>query len=226
MKAITVSKSNRVLKQTLATVAAAIAVVGLSSGAQAKAQAKVANVPAAGDYALDPMHSSVGFEIPHLVVSTVEGKFKVFEGAINVQPDFAKSKLSATVDIGSIDTGTEKRDDHLKSPDFFDAKKFSKMTFVSTAIKGKPESFKLEGDLTIRDQKKKVTFDAKYLGAVKDGYGNEKIAFRATTKINRKDFGLTWNSVVEAGPVVGDEVTIELKIQAAKVKQEMKAAAK
>lgn len=227
MKTQTVSKTNKTMTQAMKATAAALlataAVLGVGHAAEAKAKA---TGPAAGNYALDPMHSSVGFEIPHLVVSTVEGKFKVFEGTVDVQPDFAKSKLSATVDIGSIDTGTEKRDDHLKSPDFFDAKKFAKMTFVSTAIKGKPDGFKLEGDLTVRDQKKKVTFDAKYLGAVKDGYGNEKIAFRATTKINRKDFGLTWNSVVEAGPVVGDEVTIELKIQAAKVKQEVKAAAK
>lgn len=223
MKTATISKSNTMITQALMTLATALAVAGVTSVATAKS---VAKVPAVGNYALDPMHSSVGFEIPHLVVSTVEGKFKVFEGVVDVQGDFAKSKLAASVEIASIDTGTEKRDDHLRSADFFDAKKYSKMTFVSTAIKGKPESFKLEGDLTIRDQKKRVVFDAKYLGAVKDGYGNEKIAFRATTKINRKDFGLTWNSVVEAGPVVGDEVTIELKIQAAKVQPEAKTAAK
>lgn len=211
--------------KALMAMAATFAVMGVSNVTLAKSAGKSSG-PVAGNYALDPMHSSVGFEIPHLVVSTVEGKFKVFEGTVDVQPDFSNSKLNASVDIASLDTGTEKRDDHLKSPDFFDVKKFAKMTFVSSKIKGKPENFKLEGDLTIRDKTKKVTFDAKYLGAVKDGYGNEKIAFRATTKINRKDFGLTWSSVVEAGPVVGDEVTIELKIQAAKIKPEAKTAAK
>lgn len=188
----------------------------------ADAKSKAA-LPGEGTYELDNMHSSVGFEIPHLVVSTVEGKFKVFDGTVEINPDFSKSKLVASVDIGSIDSGTEKRDDHLRSPDFFDAKKFAKMKFVSTAIKGEPGNFKLEGNLTIRDQTRKVIFDAKYLGAVKDGYGNEKVAFRATTRINRKDFGLTWNSVVEAGPVVGNEVTIELKIQAAKLKKDVQA---
>lgn len=201
---------------------AALSVQGFPDFSDAKSNAAL---PVEGMYALDNMHSSVGFEIPHLVVSTVEGKFKVFEGTVDIKQDFSKSKMLASVDIASIDTGTEKRDDHLRSPDFFDAKKFSKMKFVSTAIKGGPSNFRLEGNLTIRDQTRKVIFDAKYLGAVKDGYGNEKVAFRASTRINRKDFGLTWNSVVEAGPVVGDEVTIELKIQAAKVKKDFQAAA-
>lgn len=168
----------------------------------------------AGTYQLDPAHSKVGFEIPHLVISSVEGRFTTFTGSVDLADDFAKSKAKVDVDLSSIDTGVGKRDDHLKSPDFFDVAKYPKMTFESTEVVGKPEAFKLKGNLTIRGITKPVTFDAKYLGTVGDGYGNQKAAFSASTKINRKDFGLTWNNVVEAGPVVGDEVTIDLRLQA------------
>lgn len=167
-----------------------------------------------GSYGVDPMHSKVGFEIPHLVISTVEGKFTGIDGKIDLKKDFTKSSVEANIDIKTIDTGVEKRDDHLRSVDFFDVSKHSKMTFKSTSIKGTPEGFQLSGDLTIKGIKKSVTFDGKFLGNVKDGFGNQKAAFVAKTKINRKDFGLTWNSAVEAGPVVGDEVTIDLRIQA------------
>jgi len=173
--------------------------------------------PAAGAYAIDPMHSKVGFEISHLVISSVEGRFTEFEGKIEIAEKFAQSKANVSVNMASVDTGVGKRDEHLRSPDFFDAKKFPKMTFVSSAFQGAPESFKLEGNLTIKGITKKVVLDAKYLGTVRDGYGNVKTAFRAETKINRKDFGLTWNAMVEAGPTVGDEVTIKLNLQAAAV---------
>ncbi len=178
--------------------------------------------PSAGQYQLDPMHSRVGFEVPHLVISTVQGQFKVFEGKIYIDDKFSRSKVSTSVDVGSVDTGVSKRDDHLKSPDFFDAQKYPKMSFESTSISGTSDAFKIEGDLTIRGVKKKVVFDAVYLGQVTDGYGNRKIAFKGKTKINRKDFGLVWNMMVEAGPTVGDEVTIELNLQAAAVQAQAK----
>lgn len=169
-----------------------------------------------GTYEIDSMHSKVGFEISHLVISSVEGRFTNFDGKLELDPNFGKSKVSANIDVSSIDTSVPKRDDHLKSADFFDAKKHSSMTFESTEIKGTPEKFVAKGKLTIKGISKTVTLEGKYLGTVKDGYGNTKAAFEATTKFSRKDFGLTWNSVVEAGPVVGDEVEITLKIQAAK----------
>lgn len=197
----------------LKTKSLALALLLLATGA-ALAQPKIET----GKYQIDPMHSKVGFEIPHLVVSSVEGSFKTFEGSLDIQSDFSKSKVTAEVAIESIDTGVTKRDDHLRSPDFFDSKKHPKMIFVSRSIKGTPESFILEGDLSIKGTKKSVQFKGKYLGAVTDGYGNRKIAFQAVTAINRKDFGLTWSSMVEAGPVVGDDVTLELKIQAARNK--------
>lgn len=174
---------------------------------------------AAGKYEVDAAHSSVGFEVPHLVISTVEGKFTKMDGTIELAENFEKSSVKASAETSSVDTGTPKRDDHLKSADFFDSAKTPKMTFESTEIKGTAESFKLTGNLTIKGKSKKVTFDAKFLGSVKDGYGQEKVAFNATTKINRKDFGLTYGAMVEAGPVIGDEVTISLKIQAAKAKK-------
>ena len=118
--------------------------------------------------------------------------------------------------IDSIDTSDKKRDAHLKSPDFFDAAKFPLMTFKSSTVTGTPESFKLEGDLTIKGVTKKVVFDAKYLGSATDPWGSVRAAFVAKTKISRKEFGLVWNKMIETGPVVGDEVTIELKAETIK----------
>lgn len=169
-----------------------------------------------GKYNIDPMHSKVGFEVPHLVISSVEGKFKTFSGVLNLDEKFEKSNLVAEVEISSVDTSVKDRDDHLKSPDFFDATAFPKMTFKSTSISGKREAFKLTGDLTLKGKTQKVVFDGTYKGTAKDAYGNIKAAFTATAKINRKDFGLSWNNAVEIGPVVGDIITLDLKIQAAK----------
>lgn len=168
-----------------------------------------------GQYDIDAAHSKVGFEISHLVISTVEGKFSKFEGKIDMNEKFEKSKVTVTADVASIDTGVAKRDDHLKSPDFFDAAKYPTIKFVSTEVKGTPESFKLTGNLTIHGVTKKVTFDSKYNGSAVDPYKNEKAGFAGKAKISRKDFGLKWNTMVEAGPVVGDEVTIDLRLEAA-----------
>lgn len=170
----------------------------------------------AGSYNIDPAHSKIGFEIPHLVISTVEGRFAKFDGTLVVDSKLEKSKASLNVDVASISTENKDRDDHLKSADFFDVAKNPKMTFVTKKVVGTPEALKIVGDLTIKGKTKEVTLDVKYLGDVNDAYGNNKVAFTATGKINRKDFGLNWSSVVEAGPVVGDEVTLILKIQAAK----------
>lgn len=169
-----------------------------------------------GKYNIDSMHSKVGFEIPHLVISSVEGKFDKFEGVIEVESKIEKSKVEMSVDISSISTGVTKRDDHLKSPDFFDAKKYPKLSFTSTKVTQTEDALTVTGNLKIKDKTKEVTLDLKYLGEVKDGYGQDKIAFKGKTKINRKEFGLTWSQAVEAGPIVGDEVEISLNIQAAK----------
>ena len=169
--------------------------------------ANINTIPA-GKYNIDSMHSKVGFEVPHLVISSVEGKFNQFEGTINVDSKIEKSKVELNVDTASVDTGVTKRDDHLKSPDFFDSKKFPKMTFTSTKISQNEDEITLTGTLKIKDKSKEVTIVAKYLGEVKDGYGQQKIAFKGKTKINRKEFGLTWSQAVEAGPIVGDDIEI------------------
>ena len=175
-------------------------------------------VPAFGAaYQVDPGHTKVGFEVPHLVISTVEGRFNKFTGQVELdEKKFENSKFGMQVEVASVDTGVAKRDDHLRADDFFAAKKYPEMKFESTEVKGKPESFQLTGNLTIRGVTKKVTFDAKHLGNVNDGFGNDRAAFQAKTKINRKDFGLSFASMMEKGPVVGDEVTIDLRVEATK----------
>lgn len=169
----------------------------------------------AGKYDIDAAHSKVGFEIPHLVISTVEGRFTDYKGNIVLDKRFARSKFNVTINTKSIDTSVAKRDEHLRSADFFEVEKYPEIKFVSTNVSGNPEKFSVKGNLTIKGVTKPVTLEGQFLGMVKDGFGNEKAAFSAKTKINRKDFGLTWNNVVEAGPVVGDQVTIDLRVQAA-----------
>ncbi|MFM6927838.1 MAG: YceI family protein [Bdellovibrio sp.] len=170
----------------------------------------------AGTYAIDTAHSKVGFEIPHLVIATVDGRFTKFDGSITIDPKLEKSKANLNVEIASIDTDNKDRDDHLKSADFFDAVKNPKMTFVTKKVIGTADNLKLVGDLTLKGKTKEVTLDIKYLGDVNDPFGNHKIAFTATGKINRQDFGLTWSKAVEAGPVVGDEVTLTIRVEANK----------
>lgn len=172
-----------------------------------------------GKYTIDPMHSKIGFEVPHLVVSSVEGRFNQFEGVITVNKAINKSKVEFSADVASIDTGVTNRDDHLKSPDFFDTAKFAKMTFSSSKVTQTDDTLTITGNLKIKDKTKEVTITAKYLGAMNDGSGNEKIAFKGSALINRKDFGLTYGKVLEAGPVIGDDVTISLSLQAAKAKK-------
>ncbi|WP_413290777.1 YceI family protein [Bdellovibrio sp. HCB337] len=171
-----------------------------------------------GTYKIDVAHSKVGFEVSHLVVATVEGKFSDFEGTFVIDPKLDKSTIDVNIKSTSVNTDNKDRDDHLRSPDFFDSKKYEKLTFKSKKITGTPENLKVSGDLTIRGVTKPVTLDAKYTGSVKDPWGNERVAFRASTKINRKDFGLSWHKAVEVGPVVGDEVTLDLRVEAIKEK--------
>lgn len=186
----------------------------LLMGSIAMAETKIPE----GTYKVDVAHSKVGFEISHLVVATVEGKFSEFEGTFNIDPKLEKSKVDISIKAASINTDNKKRDDHLRSPDFFDVQKHEKLIFKSKKISGTPEALKVAGDLTIHGVTKPVILDAKYTGSVKDPWGNERVAFRASTKISRKEYGLTWSQAVEAGPVVGDEVTIDLRVEAIKEK--------
>jgi polyisoprenoid-binding protein YceI len=170
----------------------------------------------AGKYALDANHSKIGFDVSHLVIASVEGRFDKISGDVEMGTKIEDMKINAKIDTASVSTGNGDRDKHLTSPDFFDSAKFPEMTFVSKSVSGKADALKLKGDLTLHGVTKPVTLDGKYLGVVNDPFGNTKIAFVAKGKISRKDFGLTWNKAVEAGPVVGDEVSIDLKIEAGK----------
>lgn len=166
---------------------------------------------------VDPTHSEVEFKIKHLVISTVTGKFTSFEGSIESasETDFTDANVDFGIDVTSIDTSNADRDGHLKSGDFFDAEKYPKLTFKSTSFTKKGDvDYKLVGDLTIKDVTKEVTFDVELGGTAADPYGNFKAGFEATSKISRKEFGLTWSAVTDAGSiVVGDEVKILLNVQ-------------
>ena len=170
-------------------------------------------------WSLDPAHSEVQFKIKHLVISTVTGTFKVFGGSVvSNGEDFENSTINFSIDTNSIDTNQADRDGHLKSDDFFASEKYSTINFSSTAIvKVSETEFKLTGNLTIRDVTKSVTLDAELGGIMVDPYGNTKVGFEVNGKINRKDFGLTWSAVTEAGGVVvSDEVKLHINVQFAK----------
>lgn len=169
-----------------------------------------------GSYALDPAHTIVGFEVPHLVISSIEGRFKKFEGTLLLNPKLSDLKIEVNIDIDSIDTADINRDAHLKSADFFDADKFPTMTFVSSSFTGTPYKLIVNGKLTIKNISKDVVFDAKMSKEITDPWGKKRIALSAMTKINRQDFGLTWNNIADVGQVVGDEITILVKAEAIK----------
>ncbi|RYU78863.1 YceI family protein [Hymenobacter persicinus] len=167
-------------------------------------------------WALDPTHSEVQFKVKHLVISTVTGSFKKFEGEAETEGDsFENAKVRFSADINSIDTNQEQRDEHLKGADFFDAATYPQLTFVSTSFtKVSGSDYKLTGDLTIHGVTNPVTFDVEYGGAAGDFYGNTKAGFDVTGKINRKDFGLTWSGVTEAGSiVVSEDVKLSASVQ-------------
>ena len=160
---------------------------------------------------IDPAHSVVEFKVKHMMISNVKGSFPKVSGVLTLdEANPAASKVEASVEVASIETRDAQRDGHLKSADFFDVEKYPTMTFVSTAVN--PAAGTVEGDLTIKGITNKVTFEVEgpTLPA-KDPWGNLRVAISATTKISRKEFGLTWNAALETGGVlVGDDVTITL----------------
>jgi polyisoprenoid-binding protein YceI len=168
-------------------------------------------------WALDSTHSEVQFKIKHLMITNVTGSFDIFTVSAQTEDeDFSKAKLSFTADVNSISTNNEQRDTHLKSPDFFDAEKFPQIKFTATKSENVDSdgSYELYGDLTIHGVTKNVKLSVEFGGVVKDPYGNIKAGFTINGKINRKDFGLTWNAVTEAGGVmVSEEVRIMAEIQ-------------
>lgn len=174
-----------------------------------------------GAWTIDTSHSKVGFSVKHMMVSNTRGEFKKFTGKIYLdEKDLAKTTVEVEIDVASVDTNEPKRDEHLKSPDFFDAKAHPKMTFKSTKVEKDGAGYKVTGDLTLHGVTKPAVLKVDPLTAeAKDPWGGTRRGTRATTKIDRKDFGLTWNKALETGgALVGDEVTIELDVELVKAK--------
>jgi polyisoprenoid-binding protein YceI len=169
-------------------------------------------------WVLDPMHSEVQFKVKHLVISTVTGSFKQFEGTMETESDdFTNAHITFSLDVNSIDTNQDQRDGHLKGADFFDAEKYPAITFQSTSFEKNGGDYTLKGNLTVKDVTKPVTLAAEYGGVATDFYGNTKAGFDVTGKINRKEFGLTWDGITEAGSVVvSEEVKLIFNVQFAK----------
>jgi polyisoprenoid-binding protein YceI len=169
-------------------------------------------------WVLDPMHSEVQFKVKHLVISNVTGQFKSFEGQLETVADnFEGAEIEFSLDVNSIDTNQEQRDGHLKSAEFFDAEKFPKISFKSTSFEKAGDDYKLNGHLTIKGITKPVTLAVDHGGSATDFYGNTKAGFEITGKINRKEFGLTWDGVTEAGSiVVGEDIKLNINVQFAK----------
>lgn len=184
----------------------------------------------AADYVIDPSHTSVGFTVRHLMVTKVRGSFEKVSGTVKYDPNEPeKIVIDATIDAASINTGEAKRDEHLRSPDFFDVAKHPTLTFKSKKAKvlGKGK-LEVIGDLTIRGVTKEVTLQVEGLDQeIKDPWGNVRRGATATTRINRKDFGLAWNQVLETGGVmVGEDVDIQIDVQLIRQAAKEEAAAK
>lgn len=166
-------------------------------------------------WTLDSNHSEITFKVKHLVISSVTGRFKKFEGTVESdKEDFSDARVHFSADVNSIDTGNEQRDGHLKSADFFDAANHPELSFVSTSITNKGNDYIIKGDLAIRGITKPVELKADFGGIQKDAYGNTVAGFEISGKINRKDFGLQWSAITETGGVVvSDEVRLEVNAE-------------
>ena len=165
---------------------------------------------------IDPTHSEIGFKVKHMMFTNVSGKFNAFSSSIeNEDEQFETSKINFSAEVNSVDTNNTDRDNHLRSADFFDADNYPSLSFVSTSIKKIDEGeYQISGDLTIKDVTKNIVLETEYSGLMKDPWGNTKIGLSITGKINRKEFGLTWNSTLETGGVlVGEEIKLASEIQ-------------
>jgi len=191
------------LKRILALTIAVFLIISIAAGA--------------ATWKVDPVHSSVGFKVRHLVVAKTSGEFTDFEGTIEFDgKDLASGSVSLSINVASVNTDNEKRDNHLRSPDFFDAEKFPTMTFVSTSvILGEGDKFQLVGNMTIKDVTKEVTFDCEFYGAMNDPWGNQRAGFAASTTIDRQEFNVSYNKAIETGGLIaGNEVEIFLEVEA------------
>jgi polyisoprenoid-binding protein YceI len=179
---------------------------------------QTAPAPGKTAWKLDPSHSSVEFSAKHMMITTVRGRIADVEGTIYIdEKNPANSSVEAVLKGASLDTRSEQRDQHLRSADFLDVEKFPVITFKSKRIEGSNEKFKLTGDLTIRGTTKEITLDVTFEGKGKDPWGGERVGFAASGKIDRREFGLTWNQALETGGVlVATEIKISIEAQATK----------
>ncbi|MFE9423860.1 YceI family protein [Kitasatospora sp. NPDC006697] len=172
-------------------------------------------LPAAGTWKLDPGHAEVGFVGRHFMLTKIRGRFTSVEATVEIGERPEDSKVSAVIDVTSLSTGDQSRDDHIKSADLFEAEKYPKAVFESTSVSWNGVEGKLVGDLTIKDVTRSVTLDVEYLGYARDPWENDRIVFSAKGKVNREDWGLTWNMVLETGGVlVSKEIELVLDLEA------------
>ena len=173
-------------------------------------------VPGTSAWSIDPAHSNVEFSVRHLMIATVRGRFADVAGTVKLdESNPARASVDVTIQAASIDTRAEQRDTHLRSPDFFDVAKYPVITFKSRAVEPKGgDQLKVTGDLTMHGVTRPVTLSATKEGSARDPWGNDRIAFSAIAKLDRKEFGLTWNQALETGGVmVGDDIKITLDVE-------------
>jgi polyisoprenoid-binding protein YceI len=173
-------------------------------------------VPLAGTYAIDASHTHVGFVVRHLMLSKTRGRFPAVSGTVVIGENPFDSSVDVSIETAGVESGDETRDGHLRSPDFFDVEQFPAMTYRSTSVDAvAPDRFVVEGELTIRDVTRPVRLQVAFDGGVTDPWGNTRAGFTASAEIDRDDFGLTWNQVLEGGGfLVGKKVTIEIEAEA------------
>jgi polyisoprenoid-binding protein YceI len=173
-----------------------------------------------GDYQFDPAHTRIGFVARHAMVTSVRGSFREFEGTAHINAeDPTKSTAQVKINVASITTHQDQRDAHLRSPDFFDVEKYPEMTFSSTAVdQVDDDTYRMTGDLTVKDVTRPVTIEITYNGSAKDPFGNLRAGFEGKAQVNRKDWGLTWNAALETGGfLVSDKIRLEFDVSAVKM---------
>jgi polyisoprenoid-binding protein YceI len=170
-----------------------------------------------GTWTADVSHSHVGFTVRHMVVSKVRGSFDKFDATLTIADDPLQSKVEATIELASINTGDEGRDGHVKGGDFFDIEQFPTMVFTSTGIRPNGSDYYLDGDLTIKGVTKPVTLELEFNGVTKDPWGGTRAGFSASGEVNRSDYGISYNAALETGGVlIGEKLKIEIEIEAVK----------
>jgi polyisoprenoid-binding protein YceI len=173
-----------------------------------------AELPAAGTWAVDPVHAHVGFVGRHFGFSRVRGRFTGVDGAVHIAENVAESRIEVTIDMTTVDSGSTDRDEHLRSADLFDVARHPTATFRSTRIETAGSAGKVVGDLTIKGRTHPVTLDVEYLGHARDPWDNERAIFSATGSINREDWDIAWNMVLEAGGVlVSKDIKLEIEVE-------------